>query len=131
MKGLSVDGSIISSYYVSIFIAITTLVQGPTQMIRVSVSETKNRLSHYIRLVRGGEEVEIMDRNTPVAKIVHISKSSEASKQAAWTMEAIRLGLITPPREKKLPATFFQKNKPIMEGKGVLQALLQEREEGR
>ena len=131
MKGLSVDGSIISIYYVSIFIAITTLIQGPTQMIRVSVSETKNRLSHYIRLVRGGEEVEIMDRNTPVAKIVHISKSSEANKKAAWTMEAIRLGLITPPREKELPATFFQKNKPIMEGKGVLQALLQEREEGR
>jgi len=36
-------------------------------MIRASVSETKNRLSHFIRLVRGGEEVEIMDRDTPVA----------------------------------------------------------------
>ncbi len=101
-------------------------------MIRVSVSETKNRLSHYIRLVRGGEEVEIMDRNTPVAKIVHVSKSSEADKKAAWTMEAIRLGLITPPREKELPADFLRhEKKPIKEGKGVLQALLQEREEGR
>ena len=72
-----------------------------------------------------------MDRNIPVAKIVHVSKCSETDKKAGWTMEAIRLGLITPPREKELPAAFFHEKKPIMEGKGVLQALLQEREEGR
>lgn len=100
-------------------------------MIRVSVSETKNRLSHFIRLVRGGEEVEIMDRNTPVAKIVHVSKSSEGGKKATWIMEAIRLGLITPPQKKELPLDFFHRNKASPEGKGVMQALLEEREEGR
>lgn len=50
-------------------------------MIRASISDAKNRLSHYIRLVRGGEEVEIRDRNTPVARLVHISQVSEVRNQ--------------------------------------------------
>ena len=99
-------------------------------MIRVSVSETKNRLSHFIRLVRGGEEVEIMDRNTPVARIVHVATSSETDKEASWVLEAVRLGLIPPPRKRDLPAAFFEGREALPAGKGVLQALLQEREEG-
>jgi len=100
-------------------------------MIRVSVSETKNRLSHFIRLVRGGEEVEIMDRNTPVARIVHVSKSSTTEKRATWIAEAIRLGLITPPRNKELSPNFLERKERLPEGKGVLKALFEEREEGR
>jgi prevent-host-death family protein len=100
-------------------------------MIRVSVSETKNRLSHFIRLVRGGEEIEIMDRNTPVAKIVHIAKFSETGKKATWIVEAVHLGLITPPKKKELPTNFFDRKNTLPQGKGVLQALLQEREEAR
>ena len=93
-------------------------------MIRASVSETKNRLSHFLRLVRGGEEVEIMDRDTPVARIVHVSRSSETNKKATWVMEAIRLGLIAPPQKKELSPDFFNTNKILLEAKGVLQALL-------
>jgi prevent-host-death family protein len=100
-------------------------------MVRASVSEAKNRLSHFIRLVRGGEEVEIMDRNTPVAKIVHVSKSSTTEKKATWITEAIRLGLITSPRNKELSPHFMDRKQRLPEGKGVLEALLEEREEGR
>jgi antitoxin (DNA-binding transcriptional repressor) of toxin-antitoxin stability system len=100
-------------------------------MIRASVSETKNRLSHFIRLVRGGEEVEIMDRDTPVARIVHVSRSSATNKNATWVMEAIRLGLIAPPRKKEFPPDFFDGSKLLPEGKAVLQGLLEERQEGR
>lgn len=39
-------------------------------MIRANVTEIKNRLSHYLRLVRGGEEIEFVDRKTPLARIV-------------------------------------------------------------
>jgi len=75
-------------------------------MIRASVSETKNRLSHFIRLVRGGEQVEIMDRDTPVARIVHVAKSPGAAKEATWMTEAQRLGLITlPSYPEDFPAT--------------------------
>jgi prevent-host-death family protein len=100
-------------------------------MIRVSVSEAKNRLSHFLRLVRGGEEVEIMDRDTPVARLVHVSKSSETERPVGWVMDAVRHGLITPPKTKELPAHFLDKDRRLPGGSGVLQALLDEREEGR
>ena len=38
-------------------------------MIQVSISEIKNRLSHYLKLVRGGEEIEILD-NVEIEEIV-------------------------------------------------------------
>lgn len=100
-------------------------------MIRASVSEAKNRLSHFLRLVRSGEEVVIMDRDTPVARIVHISKSPGAEKEAAWIKEAERSGLVAPPEDTEaFPPDFFDRNK-MPAGKKVLQALLEEREGGR
>jgi prevent-host-death family protein len=100
-------------------------------MIRASISEAKNRLSHFIRLVRGGDEVEIMDRGTPVARIVHVSKSQGAEKEASWITEAERLGLVVSPLDSGgFPPDFFDKEK-MPAGKKVLQALLEEREEGR
>jgi prevent-host-death family protein len=100
-------------------------------MIRTSVSEAKNRLSHFIRLVRGGEEVEIMDRDTPVARIVHVSKSPGAEKDASWVAETERLGLVVLPSEGRgFPPDFFNKEK-MPAGKEVLKALLEEREGGR
>ena len=100
-------------------------------MTRASVSEVKNRLSHFIRLVRGGEEIEIMDRGTPVARLVHVAKAGGTEKEPAWLTEAVRLGLITLGANREgFPPDFFDKSK-MPSGKGVLQALLEEREEGR
>jgi len=100
-------------------------------MIRASVSETKNRLSHFIRLVRGGEEVEIMDRDTPVARIVHVSKSSDTHRKASWVGEAVRLGLIRPPKKQGVSPEVVKGGSIPAEGGEVLQALLEEREESR
>jgi prevent-host-death family protein len=99
-------------------------------MIHVRISEVKNRLSHYLRLVRGGEEVEILDRDTPVARIVNVANSSDADSVASWQAELVQEGIITPARKKgEFPREFFnKKNKP--EAKGILQALLEERTEG-
>ena len=100
-------------------------------MTRASVSEAKNRLSHFLRLVREGEEVEIMDRDTPVARIVHVSKHSERDRKEAWVAEAVRLGIITPPLKVDLLPDFFDRERGLPKGEGVLQALLEERGEGR
>ncbi len=72
-----------------------------------------------------------MDRDTPVARIVHVAKSPGAAKEATWMTEAQRLGLITLPSDPEdFPAYFFDKEKmPV--GEKVLAALLEEREEGR
>lgn len=43
----------------------------------VSVRELKSRLSHYLRLARGGESVVITDRGVPVARLVPIEQDLE------------------------------------------------------
>lgn len=41
-----------------------------TKHTRVSIRELKSRLSHYLRLVKAGESVEIAERGTPIGRIV-------------------------------------------------------------
>lgn len=38
-------------------------------MVSVGVRELKNRLSEYLRMVRGGEEILVTDRGEPVAEL--------------------------------------------------------------
>jgi len=104
-------------------------------MIRVSISEMKNRLSHYLRLVKGGEELEILDRDTPVARVTHISLPQGGTEKSAWVKEMEKLGIIHPPEKKGTlpPELLSPHDLPTMRkrGRSVLDALLQEREAGR
>lgn len=45
-------------------------------MINAGIADLKARLSHYLRGVRRGGEVVILDRDTPVARIVPYSAST-------------------------------------------------------
>ena len=105
-------------------------------MIQANISEVKNRLSYYLRLVKGGEQVEILDRKTPLARIVHVSTSQEKTEnRSAWIQNARELGLVTPPSKGPIDPERFEKDliAGVTQGKapGVLQALLKEREGGR
>jgi prevent-host-death family protein len=48
-------------------------------MKTASVSDMKAHLSRYLRLVRRGSEVEILDRGVPVARLVGLPGASESS----------------------------------------------------
>jgi len=72
-----------------------------------------------------------MDRDTPVARIVHVSKSTAREKKAAWITEGVRLGIITPPQGRELSPDFLERERGFPEGEDVLKALLEERDEGR
>ena len=105
-------------------------------MIQVSISEIKNRLSHYLKLVRGGEQVEILDRKIPVAKIVHISRAGGDEGETSWIKEMQQLGIVTPPRKReRRPQLLVARERVVSSGSGarqnVLAALLEERESGR
>lgn len=103
-------------------------------MIKAKVSEVKNRLSYYLRLVKGGEEVEIVDRKTPLARIISIRDVSQPGKEANWIKELCDLGMVNPPNLKKVPTDILSKEQVIIcEGGtcGVLDALLEERNTGR
>jgi prevent-host-death family protein len=104
-------------------------------MIRVNISEIKNRLSYYLRLVRGGEQIEILDRNTPLARMIHVSHADIENNKTPWIKEIERLGIVTPPKKKGFPSELLAKDKVILpreKGKpAVLEALLEERRTGR
>ena len=105
-------------------------------MLRITISEMRNRLSHYLRLVRGGEEIEIMDRDTPIARVTQISRREGSSERSAWVKEMEKLGIIQPPKKGgALSAELLSpRNLPSLKKRArgsVLKALLEERETGR
>jgi len=102
-------------------------------MIRVNISEMKNRLSHYLRLVKGGEEIEIVDRDTPIARVIHVAQS-EDTKKVAWIKEMEKIGIIQPPEKEGLLKKILSPEAlpSVKEDHGsVLDALLYERGKGR
>lgn len=44
-------------------------------MKQVRIAELKSRLSEYLRAVRRGQSVTILDRDTPVAKIIPVQQA--------------------------------------------------------
>jgi hypothetical protein len=79
--------------------------------------------------------VEILDRKTPLARIVHVSKAAEnVAASSAWIQEARELGLVTPPMKGPLNADRLGED-PMTGNRqkksGVLQALIDERQVGR
>jgi prevent-host-death family protein len=45
-------------------------------MRQVGIAELKSRLSEYLRAVRRGETISVLDRDTPVAQIVPVRQKS-------------------------------------------------------
>jgi antitoxin (DNA-binding transcriptional repressor) of toxin-antitoxin stability system len=67
-------------------------------MKRVSITELKNRLSHYLRLVKGGETIELLDRKVPVARLSGVARSD--GDDEALLLRLQRDGVITSPPGK-------------------------------
>ncbi len=103
-------------------------------MIKANISDIKNRLSYYLRLVKSGEEIEIIDRKTPLARIVKIDNIVNREHDMSWIKQMYDLGIVRLPRKKLVFSDFTNiKNLPQSKDKmsGVLNALLEERNEGR
>ncbi len=83
-------------------------------MKQVRIAELKARLSEYLRAVRRGETIAVLDRDTPIAHIVPIRDHTKlrVRKPAPGT---------PPPNRVPLP-------KPAKLGVDVVQLLLEERQ---
>jgi prevent-host-death family protein len=46
-------------------------------MKTVKIAQLKSRLSHHLRQVRAGETVTVLDRDTPIARIVPIDADDD------------------------------------------------------
>ena len=63
-------------------------------MTTVSISELKANLSHYVREVRRGGEVQILDRGKPVARLVATAAGEDqGARERLISQGVIRPGL--------------------------------------
>lgn len=74
-------------------------------MRTAKISELKAKLSAHIQYVKNGEEVLILDRNTPVARLVAPAPADDYSERER---RLFAKGILTPPqrpraRRKTLP----------------------------
>ncbi len=96
-------------------------------MKNARISELRDGLSEYLARVRKGETVIVFDRDTPIARIEPVPPMDDFPE---WAKEAIRRGILTPPRIRdgaKLPWPPHKPRKPAR----LLEALLEERRNGR
>ena len=98
-------------------------------MKKVSITEAKNSLSALIDGLKTGSPVLIVDRGRPVARLEPVTSSKEDDDGRLARL--IRSGVVRPGRGK-LPRWLLTEEPPRLKGgASVLEALLEERREGR
>ena len=97
-------------------------------MERVSISELKDQLSVYLKKVRDGQTVVVTDRNKPVAQLTPIPKSESESERIE---RLVAMGVLIRPKGPPISIEEIRRMRPVAPGAGVLEALLEERREGR
>lgn len=86
-------------------------------MKTVNISDLKAKLSAHLQIVRNGEDVLVLDRNQPVARIVPVRLEEDERQQ-----RLIARGILIPPR-KPWPAS---KPWPRPKGKKISDEVMQE-----
>lgn len=99
-------------------------------MKRAAVSTIKATLSACLAKVKAGEELLVMERGKPVAKLVPVSKAHDEEGGGAHLRDLARAGLVRL-GSGKLPTGFWTMPRPRDHKGQALAALLDERAEGR
>ncbi len=93
-------------------------------MRRVSVTELKNALSRYLRLVKQGETVEIVERSVPIARIHGVR--GETGGDAGLLERLTRDGLVT--HARRTPDRGLLRRRPTPSRLDPVGALVEERD---
>ncbi len=64
-------------------------------MKQVGIRELKNRLSHYVRRAKAGEEIQVTDRGEPVAELVPPRRTRTGTTMRQRLEELAKRGLVT------------------------------------
>jgi prevent-host-death family protein len=91
-------------------------------MKTAAVTELKNRLSHYLRLVTRGETVTVLDRGKPIAQITPVPAAEDDVRRLAAE------GLVRLP-VRPLPKDFWRRSLP-RSAASVSEALIEDRGDG-
>jgi len=71
-------------------------------MSSVGVKELKNRLTHYLRLTKQGEEVVVTERGKPIALLQPIQTATPTASREARLAQLAAQGAVTLPARKFL-----------------------------
>jgi len=96
-------------------------------MVTVGVEELRSKLPEYLARVKAGEEVVVLEKGNPVARLERVEPVAETPEERMERLYAA--GLIRRGEHKGLPPEFFENRVEDPEGL-TLKALLDEREEG-
>lgn len=99
-------------------------------MKRAAVSTIKATLSACLAKVKAGEELLVMERGKPIAKLVPVPKEISGESTAVQLRELSRAGLVRV-GTGKLPAGFWKMTRPRDKKGFAVAALLADRREGR
>ena len=103
-------------------------------MIRATISEVKNGLSAYLRRVKAGESVLVMERKTPVARIVPVGHDAgsvqemDAVDRDAKLARLVQADIVARHGSGSPLEVLGQ---PVRQSAGLLEAVLEERSEER
>lgn len=92
----------------------------------MTISEVKSRLSAYLKKVRAGETILILDRNQPVAKLEPVAAKDDP---AGRLEDLVRTGALR--RATKPSSTKWLREKPPASRKDIVETLLEGRRGGR
>jgi prevent-host-death family protein len=93
-------------------------------MVRISVTELKNQLSKYLRLVKQGETVEVLERSIPIARLEGLSRPAETEPTVRDRL--IADGIVVAARVQPRPGDMDAP--PIACAADAVKALREERE---
>lgn len=71
-------------------------------MASVGIRELKNRLTHYLRRTKQGEEIVVTERGRPIALIQPIRSAERIASLEARLAKLAAQGLLTLPSQKPL-----------------------------
>ncbi len=92
-------------------------------MKQVSVTELKNQLSRYLRLVKRGETIEILERSVPVARLEGVR--GRAAGDEGHLERLRRDGILAP--AKRRPRPDLSKEPPVPCRADAVQAVIDAR----
>ena len=95
-------------------------------MRSVTIAQAQNDFSALVELVQAGESVLILDGDTPVARLETVVGTSDGRLERLERAGVIRRGRIAPPVD-----LIMRPGPAVPDGASLLEAVLEERREGR
>jgi len=94
-------------------------------MRSTNIADLRNHLTRYLREVRSGEEIVVLDRRRPIAKIVPLAIDSDDAEEAALLADGLmRKGTGV------IPASFWRARRSSLAQRAAVEALRADRDEG-